>query len=355
MKKFLLVITIVALTFVYGKSQDTYSIVAVDSATGEVGGAGASCLPQFPPGYNVAIISDVHPGRGIIHTQAYYYSPNQSIARTQMNLGKSPEEILAWVILNDVNVFFGPLLTDSNYRQYGIADFDSSGSPRAAAYTGDSTDNYKGHRVGSYYSIQGNILLGPQILDSMEARFLNTEGDLACRLMAAIQGANVPGADQRCLGDSTSATTAYLVVAKPTDFGTFYIDLSNMSALPTGVEPVDSLQSLFDAVLNCDTTPDTSSINENFIPVQSMNIYPNPLHIKTTISITLSQPRSFDHIEFQFYDLMGKEIQTEHSIKLINNKEISIELLRGELTTGTYFFYVSSNAKLIQRGKLQIF
>ncbi len=72
------------------------------------------------------------------------------------------------------------------------------GTPRSAAYTGQNCVNYKNHITGRNYSIQGNILLGQQILDSMEARFLRAEGELACRLMEALQGAKVVGADTRC-------------------------------------------------------------------------------------------------------------------------------------------------------------
>ncbi|MBL8007830.1 MAG: hypothetical protein JNJ56_09880, partial [Ignavibacteria bacterium] len=48
------------------RPQDTFSIAAVDPVTGEVGSAGASCVAGS------IILSDVHPGRGVIHTQASY-------------------------------------------------------------------------------------------------------------------------------------------------------------------------------------------------------------------------------------------------------------------------------------------
>ena len=67
------------------------------------------------------------------------------------------------------------------------------------------------------YSIQGNILLGAEILDSMEARFLAATGPLSDRLMACLQGANVPGADSRCLANGTSSLSAFVRVAKPGD------------------------------------------------------------------------------------------------------------------------------------------
>ena len=47
-------------------SDDTFSIVAVDTMTGQVGSAGASCIQGS------IIISDIHPGLGAIHTQSYW-------------------------------------------------------------------------------------------------------------------------------------------------------------------------------------------------------------------------------------------------------------------------------------------
>jgi hypothetical protein len=49
--------------------QDTFSICAIDSLTGEVGSAGASCVDATTSGTGVIVISDVHPGLGVIHTQ----------------------------------------------------------------------------------------------------------------------------------------------------------------------------------------------------------------------------------------------------------------------------------------------
>ena len=70
---------------------------------------------------------------------------------------------------------------------------------RTAGFTGNLADDYKEDRQGATYSIQGNILLNQSVIDNMEYNFLNTEGSLAEKLMAAMQGANFAGADSRCL------------------------------------------------------------------------------------------------------------------------------------------------------------
>ena len=153
-------------------AQDTFSIVAVDPTTGEVGGAGATCLDTQSEGVSAIIISDVLPGKGAIHTQSFWNGSNQVRARNKMLEGLSPEEIVDDLIANDVQ--FNPSI-----RQYGIADLDDNNTPRAAAFTGANCFDAKDHRIGENYAIQGNILLDTWILDSMETRFLNTEGSLA--------------------------------------------------------------------------------------------------------------------------------------------------------------------------------
>lgn len=263
MRKILLFITIAWSIALY--SQDTFSIVAVDSVTGEIGSAGASCLDdsQFPGSGGAIIISDILPGRGAIHTQAYYREGNQLNARARMEEGMSPAEIIDWLIENDVQNY-------PSYRQYGIVDFDSSGSPRAAAFTGENCDDYKDHIVGPNYAIQGNILLGPEILDSMESRFLNTEGMLAEKLMAALQGANVVGADTRCTDEGVSSLSAFVRVAQADDTtGVFFLDL-NVPTTPYGVEPIDSLQVLFDQWLIWLNTEERRTENAD------IRIGPNP-------------------------------------------------------------------------------
>jgi len=78
MKKLLVVVFIIMMHSMY--AQDTFSIVAIDTITGEVGSAGASCV--YIAGQGVRILSDVHPGLGAIHTQAYYLSANQDMPAT---------------------------------------------------------------------------------------------------------------------------------------------------------------------------------------------------------------------------------------------------------------------------------
>ena len=222
------VLIIVLLVFLYGG--DTFSIVAVNPETFEVGSAGASCI-----GGSI-IISDVHPGLGAIHTQSYWNASNQDNAHDLMAHGSSPDEIINWLQENDAQ-------GNAAIRQYGIVDLNGGG--RSAAFTGYDCMDYKNHITGTTYAIQGNILLGQEILDNIEANFMNSYGSLADRLMEALQGANIPGADTRCLDEGVSSLSAFIRLAKPGDSDeSLFLNL-NVNYLNNGMDPLDSLQVLY--------------------------------------------------------------------------------------------------------------
>lgn len=205
-----LIVFLIGTSFQVIFSQTTYSIVAVDPLTGEVGSAGASCVDLDRFGFETDdFVGDLFPGQGVINTQAWYILENQQNAANQFEAGKSPDQIIQWLVENDV-------ADNADRRQYGVVRFSEEGA-YASAFTGDSTLSYAGHILGEFYAIQGNILSGPDVLQRMEEAFLNTDGQLSCKLLAALEAAAFPGADTRCLGNITSSLFAYLKVAQPLD------------------------------------------------------------------------------------------------------------------------------------------
>ncbi len=228
----LLAVLFVLSLFIFGTSTfATFSIVAVDTVTGEIGGAGASCID------NSQIINDLIPNIGAVHTQAWWLQANKDNAHAQMLNGLTPDSLIAWLVANDVE-------GRPQKRQYGVVTLAGQGA--SAAHTGSSNSYYAGHRIGPGYAIQGNILLGPEVLDSMEFAYLNTPGRLEDRLMAVLQAAKRPGADSRCLGSNKSAISAFIHVIQPTDGA--YLDLVVANTFGSD-DPIDSLQVLYDAWL----------------------------------------------------------------------------------------------------------
>ena len=248
------ILILFTLGFFNAHAQDTYSIVAVDPETGEVGSAGASCvdLNQFFPNSPDDFIAVLHPGLGAINTQAAYNAANQNLASERALQGDSAGQIIDYLLANDVE-------SNNRIRQYGAALLNN-GNPDIAAHTGLNCFDEKYHIIGETYSIQGNILIDSNVLDSMEAAFLRTDGPLSCKLMAALQGANRIGADSRCASNNTSSLFAYLKVAQPDDlFGNPSLLVSVRTSNGDQIEPIDSLQTLFNAQDGCDTTGDNPS------------------------------------------------------------------------------------------------
>ncbi|MBC2839827.1 DUF1028 domain-containing protein [Robiginitalea sp. SC105] len=227
-------------------SQHTFSIVAIDSLTGEIGSAGATCLDTvlLKGGVGALLISDIVPGIGAIHTQAWWNPENQKAARKRMELGETPGKIIRWLVENDDS-------TDNHSiseRQYGIVCV-VNGKLLSAAFTGEENMPEASHITGPGYSIQGNILLGRAVLEDMELAFLSAKGSLADRLMAAMKGAKRPGADSRCLAAGVSSLSAFLRVANPgdtrSDYGQLALDI-NIPAVSPGTDPIDALQKAYD-------------------------------------------------------------------------------------------------------------
>lgn len=300
-------------------AQDTFSIVGIDTITGEVGSAGASCVDLIAFAItDPSFLGDLIPGKGAINTQASYLAANQTNARTRMNLGDTPAQIVTWLQANDAG-------GNSTVRQYGIAEI-VAGAPLTAGFTGTNCLNYKNHIAGKNYCIQGNILSGQPILDSMEARFKNTPGTLACKLMTALQGAKVVGADTRCAPNNSSSLFAFLKVSKPSDvYGSPYISIGVRTATNTFIEPIDSLQKIANGISLCSIT---TGIKENSV-AGSLGIFPNPA--QGNISILNFSPYKTSRVIIK--NSVGQIVLTEEKeFRNINTAQLS---------NGIYFVEIS--------------
>jgi len=181
----------------------TWSIVAVDSVTREVGSAGASCS-----GY-VAGIVGVVPGWGVMVAQARSNSHARHYGLAMLARGASPTEVVRAVANEEF---------DSNWeeQQYGVVALGFEDA--SAAFTGANTYSWRGDIQGYGVSVQGNILTGPEVLDEVLAAFHSASDSsqtLGGRLMAALEAGAGVGGDRRC-GNQT-ALSSYLVVANPND------------------------------------------------------------------------------------------------------------------------------------------
>jgi hypothetical protein len=166
----------------------------------------------------------------------------------------------------------------------------------------------------------------------MESRFLNESGDLACKLMAALQGANMIGADTRCSSNGTSSLFAFVKVAQPTDvFGNPSFNVSVRTANNSGIEPIDSLQTKFDLVHSCNSL----GLNETEDFSKFFSIYPNP----TSDYITLDN-KTEENYDLFLFDITGKLLSQE-SIYKTKNLNIS------QYKSGTYVLKITNDNRTL--------
>jgi uncharacterized Ntn-hydrolase superfamily protein len=157
----------------------TFSIVGMDPQRREWGVAVASRVLDV--GY---IVPWMQAEVGAVATQALANPHLAPWALEALARGASAQEALEAVLARD---------TDPAVRQIGIVDRAGN----AAAFTGSGTQVWAGHRTASFVSVQGNILVGPEVLDRMLDAFLAAQGPLAERLLLALEAGEAAGGDRR--------------------------------------------------------------------------------------------------------------------------------------------------------------
>jgi uncharacterized Ntn-hydrolase superfamily protein len=157
----------------------TYSIVARDPDTGQIGVAVQS--HWFNVGSSVPW---AEAGVGAVATQSFIDPSYGKLGLDLMRAGKSAPEALKSLLAGDEG---------REVRQVGM--IDSLG--RVAAHTGAKDIPEAGHIVGKNYSVQANLMLSDKVWGAMSRAFENTKGDLAERMMAALEAAQSVGGDIR--------------------------------------------------------------------------------------------------------------------------------------------------------------
>ncbi|MEJ7613388.1 MAG: DUF1028 domain-containing protein [Candidatus Fervidibacter sacchari] len=183
----------------------TFSIVAFDPKTGDLGVAVASKFLAVG-----SVVPYAKAGVGAIATQSFANTTFGPKGLELLRKGLTPSQVLKQLLASD---------KDREFRQVGIVDAKG----RAAAFTGKKCLPWAGHIVGKGFAVQGNILAGEQVVKAMAKAFRETQGELAERLMAALEAGEQAGGDAR-----GKQSAAILVVRKGAGYGGFddrYIDL----------------------------------------------------------------------------------------------------------------------------------
>src|SRR4051812_13711623 len=167
----------------------TYSIVARDPQTGEVGAAVQSHWFGVGP-----IVPWVRPGVGAVCTQSVAEAAYGPRMLDRLAEGASAQEALAELLGGD---------DISRYRQIGVVD----GGGSVAVHTGEGCIAHAGHQAGEGYSAQANMMASPEVWPAMARAFEAAVGPLSRRLLAALHAAEAQG------GDVRGRQSAALVVA----------------------------------------------------------------------------------------------------------------------------------------------
>jgi uncharacterized protein DUF1028 len=213
-----------ALLLLPSRAFATWSIVAVDRATGRIVIASATCVDgndMFLPGVQAVVA----PGKGVAACQASVDSThtNQMLVFREIQKGTDPGTIVDMLSADPA----------FQSRQFGIVDLQGRSAGHSGLSNGYVAQDMQGQVPGTqiFYSIQGNILRPGEVVPNAVQAFLRTTGAITDRVMAAMEAADAAGGDSRCSCppasadgskpaipcDGKTAHVAYILMAEPTD------------------------------------------------------------------------------------------------------------------------------------------
>lgn len=184
-------LTLLALLVLPRAAHATWSVIAVDLATGRVVIASATCVNNNDA-FLMGIQAVVVPGKGVAACQAGVDNThaNQMLVYNELQKGTDPKRIIEL------------LSADPAYqsRQFGILDLQGRTAGHSGLTNGYVSQDIQGQVPGTqiYYSIQGNILRPGEAVPNAVKAFLYTNGALTDRVMAALETADQYGGDSRC-------------------------------------------------------------------------------------------------------------------------------------------------------------
>ncbi|MCE9600690.1 MAG: DUF1028 domain-containing protein [Gemmatimonadetes bacterium] len=208
----------------------TFSIAAIDPLTGESGVAVTTRVACVGNG-----VPWVRAGVGAVATQANTRTEYGDLILAAIARGASPEAALRSMLAAD---------TAAASRQVGVIGRDG----RSAQHTGNGTSPWAGHRTGTNYVTQGNLLTGPEVLGAVAASFESSAGaprHLADRLIDAIAAGHAAGGDAR----KGRAQSAAVIVADPRPGRSRRTDMVTVNiSVCEHPEPVAEVRRIYNAV-----------------------------------------------------------------------------------------------------------
>jgi uncharacterized Ntn-hydrolase superfamily protein len=198
----------------------TYSIVARDPATNQLGVAVQS--HWFSVG---SVVPWAEAGVGAVATQSFADPSYGKLGLDLMRAGRSAPDSLK-----------GLLAADAARDVRQVAMIDAQG--RVAAHTGAKNIPQAGHATGPHYSVQANLMASDKVWPAMAKAYESTRGDLADRLLAALDAAQAQG------GDIRGKQSAALLIVSGTSTGRPWVDREFDLRVEDSPDPLPELRRL---------------------------------------------------------------------------------------------------------------
>ena len=293
---------------VYNKNQPlahTYSIVAKDTVTGEMGVAVQS--HWFSVG---SIVAWGKAGVGVVATQSFV---NPSFGPRGLSLlenGLSPQMAVNTLLELDEG---------REVRQLAILDVDGN----VAAYTGKNCIEAAGHIVGNNFSVQANLMEKATVWPAMAKAFENSKGSLAERMLLAMEAAQKEG------GDIRGKQSVAILVVKAKSTGNSWQDRVVDLRVEDSPEPLKEMRRLlnihtaYEFMNKGDLAVETGNnklAKEHYMNAQKLN--PTNLEMKYWYAVTLANNGDFKEAHKIF-----KEIFSENN----KWKELTPRLIKSKL------------------------
>ncbi|OGD20038.1 MAG: Zn-dependent protease [Candidatus Aminicenantes bacterium RBG_13_59_9] len=254
-----------------GRPGHTFSIVAIDKETGEMGAAVQS--HWFSVGSSVIWAES---GVGAICTQSFIEASYGPLGLDLMRAGKTAEEALA-----------GLLRADKYEAVRQVAMLDGQG--RVAAHSGRNCIPEAGHLTGDGFSCQANLMLKNTVWNAMAKAFEGTKGELVDRLMAALEAAQAEG------GDIRGKQSAAIIVVKGKSSGAPWKDRIYDLRVEDNLAPLVELKRLirlnkaYNFMNKGDGLLTEGKVEEGMKAyTQAMNMYPDDAEMIFWPAVTLA-------------------------------------------------------------------
>lgn len=338
-----------------GQAFATWSIIVINTATQEIIVASATCVEAINLRAALAML-EAQAGGACAQSIGATITMRQDISE-MFALGVPPEEILQAMTTYD-NLH--------ELRQYGFVDI----AGRAVTFTGNQCGDWAGGVTGSsgdlVYAIQGNVLTGQPVIDAAEQALLSNPGDMAQKVMAAMEAARDMGGDGRCSCSNSAPTSCgappttftksahvgFLISARPGDDpycdnfacakGDLFFVINKASLTAADPDPVSEMRIKFDSLrLALQGRPDAylSSVHSyaNHVAAGSTTPVPFVLDLSDVDGNLLTSGGATISLE---HTARSSGLATIHQVSDHNDGTYTVEVMPGADTGVDELFFV---------------